>query len=97
MDSAGGSVFEHSRTSSECSDSDGSDSQHSNSDAQSLYSEEDCQEMVKHILQHENPTRITIKLHVTENQFSEWESVSFFRHKNLFLNCHIYKIRLNNI
>ncbi|XP_011182962.1 LOW QUALITY PROTEIN: ornithine decarboxylase antizyme [Zeugodacus cucurbitae] len=74
VDSAGGSVFEHSRTSSECSDSDGSESQLS-SDAQSLYSEEDCQEMVKHILQHDNPTRITIKLHVTENQYSEWESV----------------------
>lgn len=83
MDSAGGNVFEHNRTSSECSDSDSSDSQHSG-DAQSLYSEEDCQEMVKHILQHDNPTRITIKLHVTENQFSEWESVSFFRYQKLY-------------
>ncbi|CAD7014357.1 unnamed protein product [Ceratitis capitata] len=74
VDSAGGNVFEHNRTSSECSDSDSSDSQLSG-DAQSLYSEEDCQEMVKHILQHDNPTRITIKLHVTENKYTAWESV----------------------
>ncbi|XP_067630582.1 LOW QUALITY PROTEIN: ornithine decarboxylase antizyme [Eurosta solidaginis] len=74
VDSAGGSVFEHSRSSSECSDTDGGDLQRSG-DVHSLYSEDDCQEMVKHILQHDNPTRIVIKLHVTENKFTEWESV----------------------
>jgi len=58
---------------SECSDLDCGDSQ--NGDIPSLYSDEDCQEVVKQILQHENPIRITIKLHVTENKFSKWESV----------------------
>ncbi|XP_054736515.1 LOW QUALITY PROTEIN: ornithine decarboxylase antizyme [Anastrepha obliqua] len=74
VDSGGGNAFESIRSSSECSESDGSDSQHS-SDVHSLYSEDDCQEMVKHILQHDNPTRITIKLHVTENKYTKWESV----------------------
>jgi len=40
-----------------------------------LYSDDDCQEVVKEILQHEHPIRITIKLHVTENKFTEWDSV----------------------
>ena len=40
-----------------------------------MYSDDDCQEVVKEILQHDQPTRISIKLHVTENKFTEWDSV----------------------
>uniref|UniRef100_A0A1A9X499 Ornithine decarboxylase antizyme n=1 Tax=Glossina brevipalpis TaxID=37001 RepID=A0A1A9X499_9MUSC len=80
VDSAGGSgLFDRSSnrgsnggssatsSASDCSDSDG--------DLQSLYSDDDYQEVVKQILQHEHPIRIVIKLHVTENKFTKWESV----------------------
>lgn len=60
-------------TSSEDSDLGCVDSQ--NGDINSLYSDDDCGEVVKEILQHEHPTRITIKVHVTENKFTEWDSV----------------------
>lgn len=72
VDSAGGSLCD-STTSSEYSDLVYADSQ--NGEISSLYSDDDCQEVVKEILQHEQPTRITIKLHVTENKFTEWDSV----------------------
>lgn len=63
--SSGSSSASSSSASSECSDSD----------VQSLYSDDDCQEVVKQILQHDNPIRIVIKLHVTEDKFTKWESV----------------------
>uniref|UniRef100_A0A1B0BSI3 Ornithine decarboxylase antizyme n=1 Tax=Glossina palpalis gambiensis TaxID=67801 RepID=A0A1B0BSI3_9MUSC len=55
----------NSAASSDCSDGD----------LQSLYSDDDYREVVKQILQHEHPIRIVIKLHVTENKFTKWESV----------------------
>lgn len=46
-----------------------------NGDIQSLYSDDDCQEVVKQILEHEQPIRIAIKLHVTENTYTNWETI----------------------
>ena len=75
VDSAGGSsLFDRSKyTSSSVGSSPGSSttSECSDSDVQSLYSDDDCQEVVRQILQHEHPIRIVIKLHVTENKFTK--------------------------
>lgn len=38
-------------------------------------SEDDCDEVVKHILHQKKPIRITLKLHVTEATFSVWDTV----------------------
>ncbi|XP_037956996.1 LOW QUALITY PROTEIN: ornithine decarboxylase antizyme [Teleopsis dalmanni] len=75
VDSGGGSLCE-STSSSECSDLDSQDGDgDGDGDVHSLYSDDDCQEVVKQILQHNHPIRIIIKLHVTENKFTKWESV----------------------
>ncbi|KAI8117497.1 Ornithine decarboxylase antizyme [Lucilia cuprina] len=81
VDSAGGSscLFDRSNSASSSSGSSSpgssASSECSDSDVQSLYSDDDCQEVVRQILQHDHPIRIVVKLHVTENKFTKWESV----------------------
>lgn len=82
VDSAGGSSYygrgdgtpsRTTSTSSECSDYDIAEA--NLGDITSLYSDDDCQEVVKQILSHEHPIRIVIKLHITEDKFTQWECV----------------------
>jgi ornithine decarboxylase antizyme 1 len=77
VDSAGGSLYGGSRRSQSTSSSSSScsDILSQNDDVQSLYSTDDCKEILREILQHENPVHIAIKLHVTENTFTKWECV----------------------
>ncbi|XP_068143708.1 LOW QUALITY PROTEIN: ornithine decarboxylase antizyme [Drosophila tropicalis] len=77
VDSAGGSLYEassraSSSTSSSCSDLESASMQH---DIHSLCSEDDCQEVLRQILQHDQPVHISIKLHVTEDQSTNWMSI----------------------
>ncbi|XP_062133809.1 LOW QUALITY PROTEIN: ornithine decarboxylase antizyme [Drosophila sulfurigaster albostrigata] len=74
VDSAGGSLFEaSSRASSSSSSSDVSDTE--SHDIHSLCSEDDCQEVLRQILQHDHPVQISIKLHVTEDQSTNWMTI----------------------
>jgi len=66
-------LYGGSSSSSVCSDLDSTDSQ--NGDIQSLYSDSDCHEVLKQILQQEQPTRIVIKLHVTGDKCTQWDSI----------------------
>ncbi|XP_073848940.1 LOW QUALITY PROTEIN: ornithine decarboxylase antizyme [Musca autumnalis] len=81
VDSSGGSsVFDRSNNGSSggsrsVSTSSSASSECSDSDIQSIYSDDDCQEIVKLILNQDHPTRISIKLHVTESKFTKWECV----------------------
>ncbi|XP_075167312.1 LOW QUALITY PROTEIN: ornithine decarboxylase antizyme [Haematobia irritans] len=72
--SGGSSVFDRSNSASSSSTSSAS-SECSDSDVQSIYSDDDCQEIVKQILNQDHPTRIAIKFHVTEKKFTKWECV----------------------
>ncbi|XP_017069252.1 LOW QUALITY PROTEIN: ornithine decarboxylase antizyme [Drosophila eugracilis] len=76
VDSAGGSLYEASSLGSSLSSSqsDCSDSE-SQPDIHSLCSEDDCQEVLRQILQHDQPVQITIKLHVTEDQYTNWNTI----------------------
>ncbi|XP_002138131.2 LOW QUALITY PROTEIN: ornithine decarboxylase antizyme [Drosophila persimilis] len=75
VDSAGGSLYEvSSRSSSPSSSSECSDSE-SHNDIHSLCSDDDCQEVLRQILQHDQPVQISIKLHVTEDQYTNWMSI----------------------
>ncbi|XP_030368990.1 LOW QUALITY PROTEIN: ornithine decarboxylase antizyme [Scaptodrosophila lebanonensis] len=74
VDSAGGSLF-HANSGSSSSSSSSSECSDSNNDIHSLYSEDDCQEVVRQILQHDQPVQISIKLHVTEDQYTNWMSI----------------------
>ena len=79
VDSAGGSSVFDSGAASPTPSSSSSELDYAisqNGDIQSLYSDDDCQEVVKQILEHEQPIQIAIKLHVTENTYTKWESVS---------------------
>ncbi|KAH8238719.1 hypothetical protein KR038_007762, partial [Drosophila bunnanda] len=76
VDSAGGSLYgtgsrasSLSSSSSDCSDSG------SQPDIHSLCSEDDCQEVLRQILQHDQPVQISIKLHVTEDQYTNWNTI----------------------
>ncbi|XP_017019059.1 LOW QUALITY PROTEIN: ornithine decarboxylase antizyme [Drosophila kikkawai] len=76
VDSAGGSLYgtssrasSLSSSSSDCSDSE------SQPDIHSLCSEDDCQEVLRQILQHDQPVQISIKLHVTEDQYTNWNTI----------------------
>ncbi|KAH8389678.1 hypothetical protein KR215_008014, partial [Drosophila sulfurigaster] len=74
VDSAGGSLFEaSSQASSSSSSSDVSDTE--SHDIHSLCSEDDCQEVLRQILQHDHPVQISIKLHVTEDQSTNWMTI----------------------
>lgn len=74
VDSAGGSLYEaSSRASSSSSSSECSDTE--SHDIHSLCSEDDCQEVLRQILQHDQPVQITIKLHVTEDQSTNWMTI----------------------
>ncbi|KAH8297294.1 hypothetical protein KR044_010174, partial [Drosophila immigrans] len=74
VDSAGGSLFEaSSRGSSSSSSSECSDTE--SHDIHSLCSEDDCQEVLRQILQHDHPVQISIKLHVTEDQSTNWMTI----------------------
>uniref|UniRef100_A0A1B0FJV5 Ornithine decarboxylase antizyme n=1 Tax=Glossina morsitans morsitans TaxID=37546 RepID=A0A1B0FJV5_GLOMM len=78
VDLAGGSsVFDRNKngSNSDSGATSAASSDCSDGDLQSLYSDDDYREVVKQILQHEHPIRIVIKLHVTENKFTKWESV----------------------
>ncbi|KAH8356279.1 hypothetical protein KR200_007102, partial [Drosophila serrata] len=76
VDSAGGSLYgtgsrssSLSSSASDCSDSG------SQPDIHSLCSEDDCQEVLRQILQHDQPVQISIKLHVTEDQYTNWNTI----------------------
>ncbi|KAH8416071.1 hypothetical protein KR222_007679, partial [Zaprionus bogoriensis] len=75
VDSAGGSLFEEhgSRASSSSSSSECSDTE--SHDIHSLCSDDDCQEVLRQILQHDQPVQISIKLHVTEDQSTNWMTI----------------------
>ncbi|KRF80474.1 LOW QUALITY PROTEIN: ornithine decarboxylase antizyme [Drosophila virilis] len=76
VDSAGGSLFEaSSRASSPSSSSSSECSDTESHDIHSLCSEDDCQEVLRQILQHDQPVHISIKLHVTEDQSTNWMSI----------------------
>lgn len=60
-------------TSSEFSDIEYADS--TPDDVISTCSDDDCQEVVKKILQLQRPMRITIKLHITESKYTKWDTV----------------------
>ncbi|XP_017838628.1 LOW QUALITY PROTEIN: ornithine decarboxylase antizyme [Drosophila busckii] len=74
VDSAGGSLYEaSSRASSSSSSSVYSDTD--SHDIHSLCSEDDCQEVLRQILLHDQPVQISIKLHVTEDQSTNWMTI----------------------
>ncbi|KAH8277625.1 hypothetical protein KR018_002400, partial [Drosophila ironensis] len=76
VDSAGGSLYEASSRASSpsSSDSDISDAE-SQADIHSLCSDDDCQSVLRQILQHDQPVQISIKLHVTEDQYTNWMTI----------------------
>ncbi|KAH8400937.1 hypothetical protein KR009_001903, partial [Drosophila setifemur] len=76
VDSAGGSLYEaSSRASSPSSSSSDCSDLGSHADIHSLCSDDDCQEVLRQILQHDQPVQISIKLHVTEDQHTNWMTI----------------------
>ncbi|XP_017108214.2 LOW QUALITY PROTEIN: ornithine decarboxylase antizyme [Drosophila bipectinata] len=76
VDSAGSSLYEAgSRASSPSSSSSEISDLESQGDLHSLYSHDDCQEVLRQILQHDQPVQISIKLHVTEDLYTNWMTI----------------------
>lgn len=59
-------------------------------DTESESDEED--DLISQIVGHKSPTRITLKLHVTDKTSSSWDSVSLFcfRLRKTFLTCEFF-------
>ncbi|KAH8321329.1 hypothetical protein KR074_001827, partial [Drosophila pseudoananassae] len=76
VDSAGSSLYEAgTRASSPSSSSSEISDLESQGDLHSLYSNDDCQEVLRQILQHDQPVQISIKLHFTEDLYTNWMTI----------------------